>query len=242
MGVFRNVAIDNLPAPVVNFLNVIGVPWPYIDEDVVQQFASLTRDFGQAVQTTHDQASQAVQAISQAHQAQSTQYMASSWATMSDTEVSAIVAGCTALATALDVAAGYIVAQKITALGVLVGMAAAFIGDQIAAVATFGIAEVAVPIIIAAGQRVVKALVMSLEQYIIAEVINAAAQPLFAKVQEAMAGLDWSKSGTPPTNAGDGFMINPTAVATQTAALRTYAQTMLSKGQQYQTTVQGLDF
>lgn len=235
-------AIDNLPLPVVNFLNVIGVPWPYIDEDVVHQFAGLTRDFGQAVQTTHDNATQAVQAISQAHQAQSTQYMASTWATMSDSEVTAIVAGCTALAAALDVAAGYIVAQKITALGVLVGMAAAFIGDQIAAVATFGIAEVAVPVIIAAGQRVVKSLVMTLEQYIIAEVIQAAAQPLFAKVEEAMAGLDWSKSGNPPTNAGDGFVIDPGAVATQTAALRTHAQTMLSQGQQYQTSVQGLNF
>ncbi len=235
-------AIDNLPLPVVNFLNIIGVPWPYIDEDVVHQFASLTRDFGQAVQTTHDETTQAVQAISQAHQAQSTQFMASSWATMSNTEVSAIVAGCTALAAALDVAAGYIVAQKITALGVLVGMAAAFIGDQIAAVATFGLAEVAVPVIIAAAQRLVKSLVMTLEQYIIAEVIEAAAQPLFAKVQEAMAGLDWSKSGTPPTNAGDGFVVSPQAVATQTAALRTYAQQMLSQGQQYQTTVQGLNF
>lgn len=237
-----DVAIDNLPLPVVNFLNVIGVPWPYIDEDVVHQFASLTRDFGQAVQTTHGEATQALQAISQAHQAQSTQLMASNWATMSDSEVTAIVTGCTALATALDVAAGYIVAQKITALGVLVGMAAAFIGDQIAAVATFGIAEVAVPIIIAAGQRVVKSLVMTLEQYIIAEVIEAAAQPLFAKVQEAMAGLDWSKAGASSNGAGDGFVVDPGAVATQTAALRNYAQTMLSRGQQYQTTVQGLSF
>jgi hypothetical protein len=29
------VAIDDLPLPVVNFLNVLGVPWPYVDEDVV---------------------------------------------------------------------------------------------------------------------------------------------------------------------------------------------------------------
>lgn len=49
-------AIDDLPLPVVNFLNVIGVPWPYIDEDVVRQFASLTRGFGQAVHTTHGDA------------------------------------------------------------------------------------------------------------------------------------------------------------------------------------------
>jgi hypothetical protein len=34
-------AIDDLPLPVVNFLNVLGVPWPYINEQTVWQFASL---------------------------------------------------------------------------------------------------------------------------------------------------------------------------------------------------------
>jgi hypothetical protein len=43
------VAIDDLPLPVVNFLNVIGVPWPYVNEDTVMQFASLVREFRQAV-------------------------------------------------------------------------------------------------------------------------------------------------------------------------------------------------
>lgn len=28
-------AIDDLPLPVVNFLYVIGVPWPYVKEDTV---------------------------------------------------------------------------------------------------------------------------------------------------------------------------------------------------------------
>lgn len=235
-------AIDNLPLTVTNFLNVIGVPWPYIDEDVVTQFANLTRDFGQAVQTTHDNATQAFQAIARAHQGESTQSMVTGWSSLSDAQVSAIVTGCTALATALDVAAGYIVAQKVAALAVLAGMAAAFIGDQVAAVFTFGIAEVAVPVIIAAGQRLVKALVMTLEQYLIGQVIEAAAKPLFAKVQEAMSELDWSKSGQASTGAGNGFVVDPQAVRSQTAALRNYASTMLSHGDQYQTTVQGLNF
>jgi hypothetical protein len=37
-------AIDDLPLPVVNFLNVIRVRWPYLNEDTVSQFASL-REF-----------------------------------------------------------------------------------------------------------------------------------------------------------------------------------------------------
>jgi hypothetical protein len=35
------VAIDDLPLPVVNFLNVIGVPWPNVDEDQLVEFARL---------------------------------------------------------------------------------------------------------------------------------------------------------------------------------------------------------
>lgn len=45
-------AIDDLPMPVVTFLNAIGVPWPYINEDQVTHFATLMRQFGTAVQAT----------------------------------------------------------------------------------------------------------------------------------------------------------------------------------------------
>ena len=74
------VAIDDLPLPVVNFLNVIGVPWPYLDEDVVLRFATLTRDFAQAVETTHDDATKAVAGIADAHRGVSTEAMTSGWA------------------------------------------------------------------------------------------------------------------------------------------------------------------
>lgn len=238
----RAVAIDDLPSPVVNFLNLLGIPWPYVDEDVVEQFAAFTRDFGQAVQTTHQNTTTAIQQLSQAHQGVSTQAMTSGWASLSDTHVSEIVTGCTVLATALDVAAGFIVGQKVAALGTLVAMATTLVGDQILAVMTFGAAEAAVPLILAAGRKVMQALIATLEQYVIGEVIQAAAQPLFDKIQAAMAGLDWSKSGASSTGAGTGFTIDAQAVRTQVAALRSHASTMLSQGQQYQTNVQGLNF
>jgi len=74
------VAIDDLPLPVVSFLNVIGVPWPYVNEDTVMQFASLVREFRQAVQTTHQDATGAVAAIARAHESVSTEAMQSGWA------------------------------------------------------------------------------------------------------------------------------------------------------------------
>lgn len=235
-------AIDDLPGPVVNFLNVIGVPWPYINEDQVMQFASLTREFGTAVQTTHDDATKAISGVAQAHQGASTQQMSSGWANMSEQHVKELVTGCQVLAGALDVGAGYIVAQKVEAIAVLISMAAAFVADQAAAVATFGLAEAAIPLLIEAAERLIKSLIMDIQQEIIGKVIEAAAKPLFAKVEQAMAGLDWSKSGGSPGGQSTGLSINPDEVKTQTAALRDHAATMRQHGANFQQGVQGLSF
>jgi hypothetical protein len=234
-------AIDDLPGPVVNFLNVIGVPWPYINEDTVSQFATLVREFGQAVQTTHQDATSAVAGIAEAHQGSSTVAMTSGWTSMSGQHVDELVSGCGALADALDVAAGYIVAQKAEAVATLIGMAVTFVADQAAAVATLGLAEAAVPVIIEAGENIVKSLVTDLEQYVIGQVVEVAAKPLFAKVEAAMSGLDWSQAGA-QAGTSTGFSIESSIVQTHTAALRTHAATMRSHGANFQQSVRGLGF
>ena len=50
-----------------------------------------------------------------------------------------------------------------------------FVADQAAAVATVGIAEAAVPVIIAAGRKLAESLIQDLEQYVIGQAIEAAA-------------------------------------------------------------------
>jgi hypothetical protein len=234
-------AIDDLPLPVVNFLNVIGVPWPYIDEDTVSQFATLTRQFATAVQTTHDDATMALRGIASAYQGSSTDAMTSGWAKLSARHVDEVVEGCHLLADALDVAAGYIIAQKAEAVAVLVGMAAAFVADQAAAIATAGLAEAAAPLIIAGAEKLVKSLVMDLQQYIIGQVIEAAAKPLFAKVEAAMSGLDWSQSGATANPVGS-VSLDPGALAQHVAALRTHATTMRQHGARFSQAVAGLGF
>jgi hypothetical protein len=235
-------AIDDLPAPVVNLLNVVGVPWPYIDEDVVSQFATFVREFGQAVQATHDDATRSVAGIAAAYRGSATDTMLSGWGKMSAAHVDEIVDGCRVLASALDVAAGYIVTQKAEAVAVLIGLAASFVADQAAAVATAGIAEAAVPLIVAGAERVVKSLIMDLEQHVIGEVIEAAANPLFAKVEDAMAGLDWSRSGTAAAARPDEIFLDPDALARHVGALRSHAATMRAYGATFAGRVAGLGF
>jgi hypothetical protein len=236
------VAIDDLPLPVVNFLNVIGVPWPYVNEDTVMEFASLVRRFGQAVETTHQDGTRAVAGVAQAYRSAASERMLDGWEKLSARHVSEILDGCAVLAGALEVAAGYIVAQKAEALAELVEMAAAFFADQAAAVATFGIAEAAVPLIIEGAEKLMDSLIMDLEQYLISMVAEAALKPLFAKVEAALAGLDWSQSGAASPGKGTGFELDAAAVRAHAQALGTYAAAMRGHAQTFAAGIRGLNF
>jgi hypothetical protein len=226
---------------VINLLNAIGVPWPYLNEDTVSEFATLVRGFRSSIEGLHTESSESVAAITRAHQAASTEAMQSGWASLTSRHVTELTASCSVLADALDVAAGYIVAQKAEAIGVLAGMAAAFVADQAAAVVTFGLAEAAVPAIVAGAEAVVRSLAADIEQYIIGTVVTTAAHPLFAKVEEALSGLDWSQSNAsvgPPVSV----VLDPPSVRTKTAALRGHAEALRAHALTFQQGVKGLNF
>ena len=235
-------AIDDLPPVVVNFLNLIGVDWPYIDEDAVWQFAGLVREFGAAVQRTHDDATTAVQGIAQAHKSLASQHMANGWAELSQRHVTEIVQACSVLAVALDSWGGYIVAQKAAAIVELEALAVAFVEDQAAAVETVGLAEAAVPVIIAAAKKVTKAVVETLVQYAVAEVIEKAAKPLFQKVKEATAGLDWEQAPAPPVGVAQGFELDLEQLATHTGLMRAHAATMRGHASKLRAGIEALSF
>lgn len=234
-------AIDDLPLPVVNFLNVIGVPWPYIDEDQVIRFATFVRQFATALESTHADATRTVADIASAYKGSATDAMTSGWAKLSARHVDELVDGCHVLADALDVAAGYIIAQKAEAVAVLIGMAAAFVADQAAAVATAGVAEVAVPLIIEGAERLVKSLVMDLEQHVVGKVVEAAAKPLFAKIEDAFSGLDWSQSGAQVAEA-DGISLDAVTALEHIGKLQSHAGVLREHGATYGTSIAGLGF
>ena len=235
-------AADDLPGPVVTFLNVIGIPWPYLNEDSIRQFATMVREFGQAVQQTHEDATQAIANISQVYQGASTERMQSGWSKLSAQHVNEIVDGCHILADALEVGADFVVAQKIEAAIELGVMAATFVADQAAAVATFGLAEAAVPVIVEAGKALLETLKQQIIQYIVGQVIEAAAKPLFAKVEQALSGLDWSQSGAEGGAAGTGFSLDTEAATAHIALLRGHAETMKGHAQTLRSGLSGLSF
>ena len=234
-------AVDDLPGPVVTFLNVIGVPWPYLNEDDVRHFATMVRQFGQSVQQTHQDATETIGNFAQAYQGAATQRMQAGWAQLSERHVQELVEGCAILADALDVGAEVIVAQKLEAIAELVAMAATFVADQAAAVATLGLAEAAVPVIIEAGKALLETLKQQIIQYIVGEIIEAAAKPLFAKIEAAVSGLDWAQTSSDGGTV-EGFSIDHEAAGAHLRALSGHAETFRGHAQTLHSGLEGLAF
>jgi hypothetical protein len=228
--------------PVVNFLNVIGIEWPYINEDTINQFASLVREFGQAVEQTHQDAANAVAQVAQAHQGASTRQMQSGWAELSQRHVTEILDGCTIVADALEAWAVYIVIQKGEAVLQLVEMAVEFFADQAASVATLGLAEAALPLIIEAGQKLGQSLIQDLEQYVIGKVVEAALKPFFAKVESLLAGLDWSNTSKTESGAGAFVQLDEAAARQAISLLRQHGETMAGHAATLKSGLAGLSF
>ena len=235
--------MDDLPAPVVTFLNVIGAKWPYIDEDSVGRFAALVRGFSRAIEAAHGDATAAVHGIAQAYESSSTEKMLSGWAQLSARHVAELIEAGHGLADALDAAATYVAAQKAAAIVELTAMAAAFAADQAAAVATLGLAEAAGLAVVGTARALTESLAQDLEQYIVGEVVESSAKPLFEKVDEAVVGLDWSQqaSSAVPQTASR-LTLDAQALRRHTAALREHARTIRLHAATFQQGLQELSF
>jgi hypothetical protein len=235
-------AIDDLPMPVVNFLNVIGVEWPYLNEDSLYQFGALVREFGQAVETTHRDATATIHALGSSHQGAAYEKLHNRWTEMSGTHVTELVDACAVVADACDAAAVYVIGQKVAAVAELVGMAATFFADQAAAVATAGLAEAAVPLIIAAAKKLGESLVQDLEQYLIGQLVEAAVKPLMAKVAAAMQGLQWPSGGGPGGAVGAMFAVDTAQMRAHAAVLHGHADTFAQHAQSFATRAAAVSF
>ncbi len=236
-------AIDDLPMPVVTFLNAIGIKWPYINEDSLMHLATLTREFGQAVEQTHEDATQAVAAIAQGYQGASTQAMSSGWAQLSSAHVKEVVAACDVMAAAIDAWAAYVVVQKGQALAEMIELAVSYAAALAAAPETLGVSLAALPGLEEIGEALGNSLIQDLEMYVQGKVIEAATKPLQAKVESLLQGLDWSNApgGQDPLGGGS-VSLDMAAVTQQVSQLRVHAATMRTHAQNFQSQAAEIEF
>jgi uncharacterized protein YukE len=238
-----------LPSEVVWFLNVIGVNWPNVDEDQVRAFAGHVRDFANNVDNTHQAATSTVQQMGSAYSGNSYEQLVATWARMSSDHMTELVDACHVVAGALDVAADAIVAAKVAAIAELAALAASFIADQAAAVATFGIAEAGLALIEEAGKKLINALIQQLEQHILGQVIEAAVAPLEQVVERALGGLVFkgleAALGAPSGGGGAvgaSFGVVPDELLGHANALQGHADTVAGHAATFAANVSSVNF
>jgi uncharacterized protein YukE len=237
-----------LPSEVAQFLNFIGINWPMINEDKVREFGQHVREFATNLQDAHQQAHNTVQQLGQAYQGAGYEALLTKWSSTSTQHLTELVDGCHVVADALDAAADVIIGMKVEAIAELVVMAATFIADQAAAVATLGIAEAAEALVIEAGKKIVEFLKQQLIQHIVAEVIEATVKPLMDKVSAAVSGLVFQAAESAlgvsggGGSVGAGFSIDTELVKGHAAAMRQHAETVAGHAQTFAANAGALNF
>jgi hypothetical protein len=178
-----------LPDELVWVFNMLGLPWPQIDEDTLREYASELRSFASSMSDTHGQAGATINALSADSSGPSYEALIERWAQASSSHVQVLLDMCSTCAGALEVAADGVVAAKTGIIAALGVMAAEFAADQAAAIVTFGLAEVAEAGIVEVTRLVVQALLDQVEQEAIGTVLQAVLGPLEDQLAAAIEGL-----------------------------------------------------
>lgn len=230
-----------LPSEVAQFLNFIGIPWININEDKVREFATHVRQFGSDVANAHGDATATLTKLGSGYEGAAYEALMNMWGTKSTSHINELVDGCNVLATALDVGAGVIEAQKYACIGELIGMAAAFVADQAAAVATFGLAEAGLALIEEGAEKLMEFAEQQIEQYFIGELANAALQPLMGKIESLVEGLVFG-NGAGGGVAGPKFSVDLDHVTTHATLMKGHSDTIRGHVSTFTSNLQSLDF
>ena len=240
-----------LPTGVIDFLQALGINFPEVNEDHVRELGSQVREFASNVDDTHQQATGTITQMGQSYQGSSYEALVQNWGSMSSQHMTELQDACSVVATAMDVAADYIVGQKVAAIAELVAMAVAFAADQVAAVLTFGIAEAAMALIEAGARELCEVLEQQLTQYVVGKVIEAAINPLVDTVGRAVSGFAFqaaeSALGGGASGGGSGggsgsFMMQPAELTAQARTMLTHADTMQQHADTFASNVSALTF
>jgi len=162
-----------LPGWVADAFNLVGLPWPGIDEDQLRGWAQDLRQYSAEIGALSGRSRSAVQAMA-ADESAFARTLASRWdhchGVISDARGPMEV-----FAGVLDVAADAVVAQKVVVIGAAVALAGEVIATQGEALFTFGLAEAEVPAEVAAARLIVRGALQVLEGELIGTLISKAA-------------------------------------------------------------------
>jgi hypothetical protein len=163
-----------LPGWVADAFNLVGLPWPGIDEDQLRGWARDLRQYAAEICALSGRSKSAVAAVAADDESAFARTLASQWdhyhGVISDARGPMEV-----FANALDLAADTVVAQKMVMIGAAVALAGEVIATQGEALFTFGLAEAEVPAEVAAARLIVRGALQVLEGELIGALVSKAA-------------------------------------------------------------------
>ncbi len=177
-----------LPGWVVDAFNLVGLPWPGIDEDQLRGWATDLRQFSGEITALSGQSRSAVAELAARSQAAFTTTLAANWEHYHGV-ITGLRGPMEVFAAALDVAADAVLAQKGAVIGAAVMLAGAVIATQGEALVTFGAAEAEVPEEVMVTRLVVKAALQELEGQLLGTLVARAAAEISAHLGGAIARL-----------------------------------------------------
>jgi hypothetical protein len=172
-----------LPGWVADAFNLVGLPWPGIDEDQLRAWARDLREYAAEVTSLSGRSMSAVTAVAAQDESTFARTLASDWDHYHGV-ISDLRGPMEVFASALDVAADAVVAQKMVVIGAAVALAGEVIATQGEALFTFGLAEAEVPAEVAATRLIVRGALQELEGQLLGALINKAT----AIVGDALGG------------------------------------------------------
>lgn len=234
----------NLPHWLVEIVDALGFNWPEIDEDQLREAGKHLRSYADECQLSHDRTHGIVNSdLKAVYTAQSYTTLAQVWGDQSSRHMQELIEACRMLADGLEVAAVGVEGMKGKVIAQLAIAAAEFVADQAAAAATFGIAEAAVPALLALQNRIINGILDEFEAEVIGALVSKTITPITEKVDQSVQRLlfaevgDLAIGGPPPTLALDTH-----AMRTHAAAIRSEGEANLSGGRDFSNKVGALTF
>ncbi|MCZ7416187.1 DUF6531 domain-containing protein [Streptomyces sp. WMMC897] len=175
-----------LPSEADMVLDLIGVPWPNVDEDAYRDMADNLRDFADDVEDDAHSARQGVKRLISSGESEALTALNGHWEKVDNTHLKDLASAARIMATALDGAAGIIEAQKVVAVGHLVACAATATTSAVGAFFTFGASTVIGAAAVATCRKLVKEAIQTAMDEAVKHIIAAMAEPAVVAL-ESMA-------------------------------------------------------
>lgn len=210
----------NLPHWLAECVNVLGFNWPEIDEDQLYEAATVLRNYAKSATDSANATGQRIDAMSSDYQGKSYEALVDIWAHQSRPHMDTMIQGFDLLATGLDMAGEAVVVMKGKVIAQLVLAAEEVGGDQVAAFFTAGLAEGALPFLIAAQNRILNGILNQFIAEVVGQLLTKTLGPVTAMVEQAANKLMYGElAAAVAADAGDKLLLNEPAVRAHASAI-----------------------